>query len=455
MDWQVRQLEGEPGQLSLFAISCPTVSFCVAVGGNNLVVTSTDPSGPLADWHPFYVGAGPVVPEGGFFNGRQIRGVSCPSPSLCVAVTFEGLIYSSTNPTGGSAAWQTVDLGGQGGPNTHLYGVSCPTMYFCAAAAGKGKLVTTADPTGDASAWSTATLPQPLELHGISCTSASLCVAVGEDGDKSTADGQIVTSTNPLAGLWTVSRASGSQGAMFGVACPSPTLCVSGNEAGNLAVSVNPTGGPVAWDTYDGGGSVQITASSCASNSKCVAVDNNGDVLASKNPTGGQQAWSFTNLIPYASYPSDLNGNAFWGVSCPTADFCAVSATKGKIVTLDEPLAVDPTPTGKKQRRAPKRPKTTIALSPGPINRTTHGIFKARFRFFANGRVRRFVCRIDRRKPRACRSPKTYRVGAGRHVFRVRAVGLTGFKGPFAKARFRVFTSRQWPPGAPPPASAR
>src|SRR5262245_19046153 len=110
MDWEVRQLQGEAGKVALFGISCPSAGFCAAVGGNNLLATSTNPRGGLASWTVSFLGEGPVIVEKGFFNGRQIRGVSCPSPELCVAVTFEGLIYSSTNPNGGAAAWKTVDL---------------------------------------------------------------------------------------------------------------------------------------------------------------------------------------------------------------------------------------------------------------------------------------------------------------------------------------------------------
>ena len=122
-----------------------------------------------------------------------------------------------------------------------------------------------------------------------------------------------------------------------------------------------------------------------------------------------------------------------WGLSCPTASFCGISAARGKIITVEDPFSADPaTGRKKKRRRAPKRPKTTIALAPEPANRTSGGVFKARFRFFANGRVRRFVCRIDRRKARSCHSPKLYRLGAGKHIFRVRAIGITGLKGPIA-----------------------
>jgi hypothetical protein len=354
-----------------------------------------------------------------------------------------------------------VDLDGKG-PNTHMYGISCPTAGFCAASAGKGRIVTSTNPLGDAGDWTVTQLDHQVELRGISCPSAALCVAVGDDGDPLTFDGEVVSSTNPLGGSWQSAQTPSGQGALYGVSCPSPTLCASGNLIGNIVVTTRPTGGGAAWSVFDGGGSVQITAASCVSASQCVLVDNNADVLASKDPAGGAAAWSFTNLIPYATDPGDFNANAMFGVSCPSAGMCASDGARGKIFTLDNPFAADPTAATRKKgrkhhkrhrkhRRAPKRPKVTLGLAPWPINRTIHGRFKARYRFFANGRVLRFRCRMDRRRWKTCRSPWAYRVGAGRHVFRVRAIGLARFRGPVTKHVFRVYDRRRWPPGAPPP----
>jgi hypothetical protein len=439
--WTGRQLTGEAAKVSMFGVSCPSTSLCVAVGGNNTLASSTNPSGGLASWDVAYVGEGamPTSPNR-YFAGRQIRGVSCPSANLCVAVTYEGLIYASTNPTGGKEAWSTVDLDGEG-PNTHMYGIACPTPSFCAASAGKGKIVTSTNPTGGASDWSVTQLDHPVELRGISCVSASLCVAVGDDDEDTTYDGEVVSSTNPLGGAWQSVQLSGGQGALYGVSCPSPALCVTGNLVGNLVVSTNPTGSASAWDTTDGGGSVQITAASCVSSVRCVVVDNNGDVLTSTNPTGGPGDWTFTNVLPYPGVDGTA-ANHMFGVSCPSTSFCAVAVNKGQIFTSEDPFITPLVAVGKKEnKKRPKRPRTTISLQPPPaVVIDGRNKFKARFRFFARNhvQVRGFACKIDRRPVKRCRSPKSYRVGIGRHVFRVRAIGWTGLKGPPAVARFEA-----------------
>lgn len=427
--------------VTMFGISCPTASLCVAVGGNNTIASSTNPTAGQASWDVVYAGAGPIAP-----NQRQIRGVSCPSPQLCVAVTFEGLIYASTDPTGGAGAWSVTDLDGNG-PNTHLYGISCPSPSFCAAAAGKGRIATSTNPTGGASAWSVTQLGQPFELRGFSCVSPSLCVAVGDDGDNirpaSTDNGEIVSSTNPLGGAWQQVQMPGAQGSLYGVSCPSPALCVTGNLLGNLVVSTNPTGAASAWTMTDGGGSVQLTAADCLSVSQGVVVDNNADVLTSTNPTGGSGDWTFTNVLPYPGVDGTI-GNAMFGVSCPSTSLCAVAAAYGQIFTTEDPFVEPPAPVKKKgrkrHRRRPKRPRTTIARSPEPGVQLDGRKLNARFRFFARNhvQVRGFACKIDGRPVKRCRSPKSYRMGIGRHVFRVRAIGWTGLKGPAAVARFRV-----------------
>jgi hypothetical protein len=445
--WTGRQLTGEAAKVTMFGASCPTVSLCVMVGGQNTVATSTNPTGPSADWNTAYIGEG-ARPTGSneIFPGRQIRAVACPSSSLCIAVSFEGLIYTSTNPTGGVSAWSVTDLSGTG-PSTHLYGISCPSPSFCAVSAGKGKIVTSTNPTGGVSAWSVTQLEQPFELRGISCASPSLCVAVGDDGGarpESIADGEIVSSTNPLGGAWQQVQMPGAQGSLYGVSCPAPNLCVTGNLLGNLVLSTNPTGAASAWTTTDGGGSVQITAADCLSVSHCVVVDNNGDVLTSTNPTGGPGDWTFKNVVPYPGV-DETAANAMFGVSCPSISLCAVAGNDGQIFTSEDPFAESPVPvekTGgkKKNKKRPRRPRTTIAARP-PLGVEIHsGKVWVRFHFFARNHVqfRGFACKIDGRSVKRCHSPKGYRVGLGRHVFRVRAIDWTGLKGPPAVARFRV-----------------
>jgi hypothetical protein len=81
-------------------------------------------------------------------------------------------------------------------------------------------------------------------------------------------------------------------------------------------------------------------------------------------------------------------------------------------------------------------PQTTIAKGPG--NRLGEGL--AKFRFRSSEPRSTFVCKLDKRKARRCRSPKSYTaLKPGRHIFRVWAVDRAGNKDPTpAERKFAV-----------------
>lgn len=127
-----------------------------------------------------------------------------------------------------------------------------------------------------------------------------------------------------------------------------------------------------------------------------------------------------------------------------------MAGKEGQIFVGVDPFGESAEPIKKKasrHRKRPKRPRTTIARSPDPGTEIHGHTVKALFRFFArhHAQVRGFVCTIDKRPLRRCRSPKGYRVGLGRHVFRVRAIGWTGLKGPAARYRFKVCHPTPYP----------
>jgi hypothetical protein len=442
--WSQAQLPGPAGKVFLLGVSCPSTTLCVASGTNNLIATSTDPTGSDA-WSYRYVGDGPW-PETEHWktqsiSGKPIRGLSCPSTTLCVGVTEQGNIYSSTDPTGSRSAWKNVQIDGEGS-NTHLFGVSCPTVSLCVAVSGKredsGKIFTSTEPTGGADAWHSIGLAEPFEFRAISCPSASLCVAAGNDG-------RIVVSTEPSgdATAWRIVGAPAGPGTVQAIFCL-PTLCLSGNEAGNLFVTTSPPGSLSGWQVFSGGGSVQITGTSCVNASQCLAVDNNGSVLWSNDPTGGRPAWAYENLIPYAPPPPGeyREGNALFGASCPSSHLCVAVGSQGQIIASTDPFEKTESPAtpgkgdkGGSRRRGPKRPHVQIATVRLPSGeQLRHHNGRVMIRFHSVGRAYGSLCGFDASRLRPCRSPKRYRVSrTGRHVFRVRAMGSSGLKGPTAR----------------------
>jgi hypothetical protein len=398
--WSVTQLHDDKVQGALFGISCPSPSLCVATGSDSLVATSTNPTGGATAWkvvHPGgkeeLEGPGSESGKGVVFPGAQIRGVSCPTPGLCVGASLQGNLFSSTNPTGGAAAWKIVPLGGEREPHIHLTGISCPAPTLCVAVAYGSKIVYSTDPTGERSAWTVVELAEPLDFRGVSCASVSFCVAVDNEG-------KIAASANPTgpASAWGPAVSPAGLNGLNGIACPSVSLCVTGN-AGQIISSTNPTLGS-SWNVVAAGTGLPVKGVSCPLVTACAAVDNNADVIVSTNPTGGASAWSFTNVIPAPLDPKtgkvDETTNGMFAISCPTTSLCAAAGQYEQVIT---------------------------------------------FGFHAIGvgvKTAHFKCRLSGRHYRPCRSPRRYRVGKGTHLFRVRAIGTGGIKGPPTSFHFRV-----------------
>lgn len=140
----------------LSGVSCASITLCVAAGGGTasgsraMIFTSSDPGGGASAWSKANLS------ELGIF----LIAVSCPSVSLCVAVGYgDGTddILTSTDPTGGKRA-RTRALAD---PASALRAVSCPSVSMCVAGDGSGDILTSTDPTGGASAWSNATVDIP------------------------------------------------------------------------------------------------------------------------------------------------------------------------------------------------------------------------------------------------------------------------------------------------------
>ena len=171
----------------------------------------------------------------------DLRGVSCGTPSLCVAVAREGRIFVSTNPTGGASAWQAV--GTPGGPGD-LEGVSCVATSLCAAGNASGNILTSTDPNGPAAGWSEANAGGSVQITGVSCPTALRCIAVDNNGD-------VLTSTDPTGGAssWHFENLvpygnppeyQGPGNALFGASCASISLCALVGSEGRIFISTEP-----------------------------------------------------------------------------------------------------------------------------------------------------------------------------------------------------------------------
>ena len=180
--------------------------------------------------------------------------------------------------------------------------------------------------------WTVSLVDGEYGMVSVSCPSESLCVA----GDSA---GNVVTSTNPTGGVgaWTVTNVNTNPEklglAIFGMSCASASLCVGGDHSGNVLASANPTGGAAAWSVAhvspSGGEADSVTEVSCPSVSLCVAIDLGGNVITSTNPTGGAGAWSAAQV--------DNPGNLLIGISCPSVSLCVAVDSVGNVLTSTNP----------------------------------------------------------------------------------------------------------------------
>ena len=220
-------------------------------------------------------------------------------------------------------------------------------------------------------------------------------------------------------------------------------LCVAGSSGGNLLTSTDLAAGPGRWLERNGGGSVQITGVSCPSAVALRGRRQQRRLPQLERPDRRAGAWVFSNVLPYVPTPEF--------VPPPERDVCRLLPLElllrdrgggGEGPDQHQPVRGPEArrPVGKRVRR-PKRPRTILARVDGKRAETGKRGLRVKFRFYAVGGARRFICKRDLRRYRPCRSPVKFWAGRGKHFFRVRAIGMTGLKGPVALDRFRI---RPW-----------
>jgi hypothetical protein len=299
-------------------VSCPTSTFCAAVGAGGYGQTFTGKS-----W-----GAPTNVDPSSNPSGHTLTSVSCPSASFCAAVdqagnavTFNGSVWSAP---------VAVDS-----TRNSLTAVSCTSSSFCVAGDVGGNAF-----TYNGSAWSGPFTINNVSNHegigGIACPSASFCVAVGERGD-------VETSANGGAS-WSPTPVTIASDNLTSVSCPSTSFCVAVDTGGSSYTyngSSWSTADPIdtANGLIDGG---EMRAVSCPSSSFCAAIDGRESVL-----TFNGSSWSAPRQLESAAEAS--------GVSCASSSFCVAVDGGGNAFVYGAPAPpVLPAPVvGKTANAAP------------------------------------------------------------------------------------------------------
>jgi hypothetical protein len=230
-----------PGAANLTGVSCTSPSSCIAVGAAIFTV-------PIAErwdgtsWSLLKV----PLPAGA--QAGLLASVSCPAAASCVAV---GNYLSGSGrrtvlaETWNGTAWAIRPAAvPPGASRSYLNGVSCLSPASCTAVgnyqSGKHSHVTLAE-RWNGSAWSIQATPNPpvprSGLSAVTCLSASFCAAVGSQTSRWQNQAPLAQAWNGTA--WSIEQVpappSATASFLFGVACPAATDCFSVGQGGGNA----------------------------------------------------------------------------------------------------------------------------------------------------------------------------------------------------------------------------
>ncbi len=303
----------------------------VAVGAVNVLSSTSSPSHlngvDAGRWVVARDQSGaPVVPSSGGAAGGagSFNAVSCPSATECVAVGGDANLggVASTSLNGGG----TWSQGAMEANEPQLDAVDCSTTSVCVAV-GQGATVRSTD---GGKTWTSNAIPTTnTTLLGVNCPSATTCVSVGVSPNATGPyGGQLLISSNGGT-TWSVPTLPASMGALGSVDCPTSTFCVA---VGSSVVVSNDGGKTWAQRTVSGGTGV-LRSVSCLSTTTCVAIGANPGVAQDPNAAAfetvtsdGGATWSSVAMPPGSATLDVLScsssgcqaaGSAFKGTAAP------------------------------------------------------------------------------------------------------------------------------------------
>lgn len=331
--WSVQPVPDVVGAAELVAVSCTSDQRCEAVGSTRVASgrrALVERSVGATSWS---VASVPV--SGKAYSA--FLGVSCTADGLCAAVGTAG---GADTDAGGSyeALLLTTDAAGSqlatysGGDVATLHGVSCTSATFCLAVGWATAFPEVNRPllrTWDGHNWSVAnttstTAPaQPVDTR---CRSAVSCIVVG----------YARTSETPASWSWTGTQVVDSppptSAALTAVTCPSVCIAAGGTGTGSIEYYTG------SWTDHPGlapSGPVsnELLATSCVSATWCMAV---GDELPTDRDRHAlAEMWDGTRWAP-VPLPAAPDAVTLGTVSCTSRTFCVVGGQTGGVQSVVE-----------------------------------------------------------------------------------------------------------------------
>ena len=291
----------------------------------------------------------PTPMRGLHSNGTpsSLSSVSCFSSSSCIAsgrgVSRRGYIIPLADVWNGTAWRHMVIPNPTNSADSELLGMSCLTATFCLAV-GFGSYPTasiTEKPiaeTWDGTAWTVhmGVLPAGTSralFSGVSCITATQCSVVGA---YSSPGGS--TPDTPLAEVWldgsgwrrhTVPSPSGATAASLNsVVCSAANSCTAVGYYVSSTSQVLPlveTWNGTAWTAQSAPGTGQLNALACTGTAPCMAVGCNSSTIGCAGGPPLVELWDGTS---WTVGPAP-DGTSLQGVSCTSATTCTAVGLNG------------------------------------------------------------------------------------------------------------------------------
>jgi hypothetical protein len=349
--WKVQPTPNPPGATisELSAVSCSSGRACTAVGSRAASLSSR--TFTLAErWNGSrWRIQRSVLPHGA--SAGTLFGVSCPSATACIAVgsAFRPAANRTVNlaEAWNGTRWRVLAIPNpKDAANSFLHGVSCTSRRACTAVGTDetpgGRVLAVAE-RWNGTRWAIQPIARPAgatatDLFGVSCTTAHACTAAG--------DYRGTGSAKPLAEAWNgrkwrvqpvplPRRADGA--VLAAVSCTTPRACTAtgtsfGSTGPTLAERWNGTRWrvqrtPTPADFRTSRRQPELNAVSCVSAKACFAT---GAYGPGGHPAYFLEAWNGRSWrLVTAPRPLNFRAGALNGLSCTAARCTAVGAWSG------------------------------------------------------------------------------------------------------------------------------
>jgi hypothetical protein len=345
--WRIQATPSPPqGGALLNGVACSSASACTAVGATNLFTPGAKTLAERWDGTRWAIQATPNPPQGNGF----LSGVACTSATTCIAAGASNPFTPSAKTLAerwDGTRWRIQATANPPQGGGELNGVSCLSVSACTAVGGSN--AGTLAERWNGTSWRIQPTPNPAGAQGtglitVACASASACTAAGAYNNPSGA-------TQPLAERWngtswaiqpTPRLPGGAQSQLIGVSCTSATGCLAagysypngGNNNQSPATLAERWNG-TAWRVEHtpnppGPATSELNAASCVSRSACIAVGNTSNSQVASLTLA--QRWNGRTWAIQPT-PSPADGGNLIGVSCPSRSSCLAVGGHGNPFT--------------------------------------------------------------------------------------------------------------------------